>query len=80
VADSSQFIRYIESTPFPHDVKLVTIDVTSLYTNIPQDEGMRFCIDAFDRHYADPVLSAVCEYYLYHFLKNVFYFTGRMYR
>lgn len=41
---------------------------------------MRFCIDAFDRHYADPVLSAVCEYYLYHFLKNVFYFTGRMYR
>lgn len=39
--DSSHLIRILDDLHLDPDVKLVTCDVTSLYTNIPQDE----CID-----------------------------------
>ena len=44
VPDSGSFVKYIENHPLPDNIKLVSIDVTSLYTNIPQEpqrEGSR---------------------------------------
>ena len=39
IRDSGHIISILESTSFPQDCLLVTIDVSSLYLNIPQDEG-----------------------------------------
>ena len=36
--DTTHFIRFIESTRVPRNAFLVSMDVTSLYTNIPQEE------------------------------------------
>ena len=45
--DTTQFIR--ETTPLTvhHDTWLVTVDVKSLYTNIPNDEGIQACYEAW---------------------------------
>ena len=36
--DSPELIKLLSEQSFPKDITLVTCDVTSLYTNIPQDE------------------------------------------
>ena len=42
--DSGHLISTIRSTPFPSDCLLITIDVSALYLNIPQDEGTSKCL------------------------------------
>ena len=37
VKDTTEFINQIESTQLPTNCKLVSIDVSSLYTNIPHE-------------------------------------------
>ena len=37
--DSTDFINFIEKTKLPKNAILASMDVTSLYTNIPQEEG-----------------------------------------
>ena len=38
--DTTDLVNHIENTKVPADAILVSIDVTSLYTNIPQEEGI----------------------------------------
>ena len=38
--DSKDFINFIENTKLPKNTILASMDVTSLYTNIPQEEGI----------------------------------------
>ena len=38
--DTTAFINFIEKTKIPEKAILVSMDVTSLYTNIPQEEGI----------------------------------------
>ena len=38
--DTTDFINFIERTRVPKNAILVSMDVTSLYTNIPQEEGI----------------------------------------
>ena len=45
---SPHLISLLENTHIPSNAILVTIDVSSLYTNIPQDEGMEACLDAIE--------------------------------
>ena len=40
IKDTTQFINFIEGTRIPRNPILVSMDVTSLYTNIPQEEGI----------------------------------------
>ena len=40
IQNSTDFINLIESKPYPTDCLLVSIDVSSLYTNIPHKEGI----------------------------------------
>ena len=37
----SEMLLHLENTKVPANVVLVSMDVTSLYTNIPQEEGIR---------------------------------------
>lgn len=46
IKDSSHVIALLEETCVPKEALLMTIDVSSLYTNIPQDEGISACLDA----------------------------------
>ena len=47
IQDTSEFMRLIKSTVIPATGVLVSIDVSSLYTNIPHTEGIQYDMDAF---------------------------------
>ena len=47
--DTNDFINFIENTQIPDNLILATLDVSSLNTNIPQEEG----IDIVCRYYED---------------------------
>ena len=38
--DQTDFLNFLEKTEFEKDTVLVSMDVASLYTNIPQEEGI----------------------------------------
>ena len=46
--DTTHFIRFIKSTRVPKNAFLVSMDVTSLYTNIPQEEGITIVCNAYE--------------------------------
>ena len=50
--DTPDFLRFIEELntegPLPDNSILASIDVTGLYTNIPQDEGLDSVSEALD--------------------------------
>ena len=39
--DTIYFVRFIENTPLPDHTIFATLDVYLLYTNIPQEEGIK---------------------------------------
>ena len=45
------FINFIERTKVPMGALLVSMDATSLYTNIPQEEGIQTICKAYDALY-----------------------------
>ena len=57
IKDSPHLISLLENTPIPSNAILATIDVSSLYTNIPQDEGTEACLDAIDAAEASHILE-----------------------
>jgi hypothetical protein len=46
IKDSMEFIKLVTSTRIPTDSILVSIDVSSLYTNIPHRDGIAACTQA----------------------------------
>ena len=50
--DTTHFIRFIESTRVPKNAFLVSMDVTSMYTNIPQEEGITIVCNAYENFYS----------------------------
>ena len=51
--DTTDFINFIERTKVPENVILVSMDVTSLFTNIPQEEAVQTICQAYDTFYRD---------------------------
>ena len=45
--DTTQFIDFIEKRIVPKNAILVSMDVNSLYTNIPQEEGIKVAGNRF---------------------------------
>ncbi|XP_078600510.1 uncharacterized protein LOC144875445 [Branchiostoma floridae x Branchiostoma japonicum] len=45
----------------PPNATLVTLDVSSLYTNIPTDEGIQACREALQKNPADVPTEAICQ-------------------
>ena len=82
IKDSKDFIKLLDNLTLPHNTLLVTIDVTGLYTHIPQDEGIEACIQAlkdFDLPHKPPedVLRTLMQYILEY---NTFEFDGEFYQ
>ena len=51
--DTTDFINFIETTELPEETFLVSLDVTSLYTNIPQQEGINTICRAYENFYGE---------------------------
>lgn len=80
--DSTDFINFIENTKVPADVILVSMDVTSLYTNIPQEEGIQTVCRAYETFYVNkpPIPPPLLEQSLRLILQeNSFQFAGKNY-
>ena len=80
--DSMDFINFIERTRVPYNAILVSMDVTSLYTNIPQEEGIETVCNAYESFYEGE--SPIPTQYLKRALElilqeNSFQFTGKYY-
>ena len=50
VKDTNEFIHQIEQSKPPRDCKLASIDVSSLYTNIPHEEGVQSAMHFLVNH------------------------------
>ena len=51
IKDTTDFINFLERTKIGQDTILVSMDVTSLYTNIPQEEGINIVCKAYEKFY-----------------------------
>ena len=81
IKDSSHIIALLECTNIPKDALLVTIDVSSLYTNIPQDEGTEACLEAIETAEASHIPQSILLELFNIVLKcNVFSFDNSMYQ
>ena len=80
--DTTDFKNFIERTKVPMGAFLVSMDVTSLYTNIPQGEGIQTICKAFDAYYENkpPIPTNLLEIALRLILtENSFQFKGKDY-
>jgi len=51
IKETTHFINFIENTKIPDKAILATLDVCSLYTNIPQEEGIKVICQYYEEHY-----------------------------
>ena len=80
--DTTDFLNFIEKTKLPKNTILVSMDVTSLYTNIPQEEGITTVCEEYEdffqkyphipTKYLSEMLSLILQ-------KNLFQFNGKDY-
>ena len=80
--DTTHFIRFIESTRVPRNAFLVSMDVTSLYTNIPQEEGITIVCNTYENFHANnpPIATNFLREMLSLILKEKsFQFNGKDY-
>ena len=49
--DTTDFVNFVEKTKLPKNTILVSMDVTSLYKNIPQEEGITTVCEAYEEFY-----------------------------
>ena len=80
--DTTHFINIVEGTIVPKNTVLVSMDVTSLYTNIPQEEGITTICKAYDIFYKNN--PSIPTNYLKEMLRltlqeNSFQFIGKDY-
>ena len=82
IKDSTDFINFVERTKVNQDTILVSMDVASLYTNIPQEEGITTVCRAYDTFHNNnpPILTKYLREMLDLILKeNSFQFNGENY-
>ena len=80
--DTTDFINFIERTKVKQNTILVSMDVTSLYTNIPQEEGINTVCKAYEDFYKNNTLiptNSLCNMLRLILQENSFHFNGRNY-
>ena len=82
IKDTTHFINFIENTKIPDKAILATLDVCSLYTNIPQEEGIKVICQYYEKHYQSkpPIPTSTIGELMRLILKeNSFRFNGKHY-
>ena len=83
IKDTTHFVNFIENTKLPDKAAvLATLDVCSLYTNIPQEEGINVICHYYDEHYQSeaPIPTQTLGDLMRLILKeNSFQFNGKHY-
>ena len=80
--DTTELINFIERTKVPENTFLVSMDVTILYTNIPQEEGITVVCNAYEVFHENkpPIPTALLREMLGLILEENFsQFNGRNY-
>ena len=80
--DTTDFINFVEKTKVNKNTFLVSMDVTSLYTNIPHEEGITSVCKAYDNFHNNnpPIPTPYLREMLTLILKeNSFQFNGKNY-
>ena len=78
--DTTDFLNFIEKTKVAKDTMLVSMDVTSLYTNIPQEEGINIVCNTYESFHLNkpPITTLYLRDMLRLLLKeNSFHFIKR---
>ena len=78
--DTTHFLQRLDSLDLPTDFILATIDVTSLYTNIPTDEGIRACAESLSDIPTTVPLTTLLHFLSLTLNRNEFEFDGKFYR
>lgn len=83
IKDTTEFANLITQTKVPTNCKLVSIDVSSLYTNIPHNEGLEaatnFLLDHKDQDPIRPPVQILRELMSIVLKNNIFEFNGEHY-
>ena len=83
IKDTTHFInRVIENAKIPDKAILATLEVCSLYTNIPQEEGINVICQYYEEHYQSkpPIPTSTLGELMRLILKeNSFQFNGKHY-
>ena len=82
IKDTTDFINFIEKTKIGQDTILVSMDVSSLYTNIPQEEGTDIVCKTYEKfhNHNPPIPTRYLREMLGLILKeNSFQFNGENY-
>ena len=80
--DTTDFLNFIEKTEQPKITILISMDVTSLYTNIPLEEGITIACEAYEEFYEEnrPIPTRYLREMLSLILQeNSFQFNGKDY-
>ena len=79
--DTTDFLKKHEALgPILSDALLVSLDVTSLYTNIPHSDGIKACEEAWDkRDLKDPPTQTLAKLLTLVLQCNNFEFNGQHY-
>jgi hypothetical protein len=78
--DTTHFLQKLEALDLPKDFILLTIDVSSLYTNIPIDEGIRSVAEALSDIPLSPPLVTLLSFLSLVLNRNEFEFDGKFYK
>ena len=79
IKDTINFINFIENTQIPDTAELATHDVSSLYTNIPQEGGIDVVCRCYeDRYEKLPIMTSDLRELVRHILEeNSFKFNEK---
>ena len=82
ITETSDFLNFLEKTKVAKDTMLVSMDITSLYTNIPQEEGINIVCKTYEAFHLNkpPIPSLYLRDILRLILKeNSFHVNGKNY-
>ena len=83
IKDTNHFLQTIFDldTPLPPDTIVATIDVKSLYTNIPHPEGINAVLEALDNKHGHmwPLCKIIHQFLEYILKENYFTFNDKLY-
>jgi hypothetical protein len=80
IKDTNDYLKKMENLNIPENTTFVTMDVTSLYTNIPHDDGIAACSKIWEqRTDQEPPTECLVEILRLVLKNNNFNFDGNHY-